>query len=268
MQKEKKHTYFYLITFFLLISFKVFSQVDTVYIDENDSYISKTIFYNKMKSPIYKGIRFSSDTVVLEKLRFEYFFGKLEPLIKTQLFRLLNSRHKIDTTKTLVIHYQDTLKNKSDFPKQSSIVYYDSLDQEIKMKNTNTFVEVSKYKKIAKHKHFISYYDFLQAHKRCKRNHKKYNKTIDVLHFYSFNNGHPKEYKDLVWYKDYGLVIKKIFSDGYKNFTSIIVHPNGDFFIGNHRDRFPYSDLIKKQNWNKYKSSFAKRIKTLNNYNY
>lgn len=242
-----------------------FSQSDTLYLDENNNYISKTVFYKKEKSSVYKGIRFSTDTLVVEKLRFKYFFGSLKPKIKTQLNQLLKKRHQIDTTKTLIIHYIDTLKSKSDFPKRSRTIFYDSLGKEVKIRKSNIAIAVSQQKKIVRHKHIVGYKDFISAHKKCERKHKKYKNYALVLHFYRYNSGHPKTYKELRWYKDYGGIIRKIFSDNYKNFDNIIFHPNGKFYLG-YNSKFSYDDLIKKRKWNDYEKKFNQRVKALNNY--
>ena len=85
----QKNSLTFFIIVFLLIFTKGFAQSDTTYVDENNQFISKTIFYKNAKSGLYRGKRFSTDIEVLEKLRFRYYFGKLEPSVKTQLFKLL-----------------------------------------------------------------------------------------------------------------------------------------------------------------------------------
>lgn len=241
-------TFFFIITTICFFNLNiVLCQVDTTYVDESNNYISKQDFYNKIKTPIYSGIRFSTDTLVMEKLRFRYFFGNLDEVIKSQLFKLLSKRHGIDTTKSLIIHYSDTLKSSEEFPKQDTIIYLDTLKQ--------------------RHRHLSSYKKFIYWHKKCIRNHKKYDKYAQVFHFYGTNNGQPLDYKKIHWYKDYGLVIRKVFSDSYRNFSNIILHPDGSFFLG-YNNEISYKDLVKKQKWDVQSNDFKKRIKALNYYLY
>lgn len=242
LSKLKKFNF--LVIFFLLILSDSYAQLDTIYLDESDKFISKTIFENKIGSTIYHGLKFETDTLVLNKVRFSYYFGELSPSVKTQLFQLLNKRHQIDTTKTLIIHYQDTLKPLEQFPKRDSIVYLDSLSK--------------------RHIHLWGYDSFLNAHKKCFQNHKKYKKEAQLLHFYAHNLGHPNKVKNLEWFKDYGLVIKKIFADSYQNFKIIIIHSDGEFFIESRINEIPYNHLIRQKKWEEYKNEFIRRSEALN----
>ena len=253
MPSLKRKTYFvtakkfnFLIIVFLLVLSRGYAQLDTLYLDESDRLITKTIFQHKTGSPLYHGLRFDTDTLVLNKVRFNYYFGKLTPSVKTQFFKLLNKRHQIDTTKTLIIHYQDTLKTQDQFPEKDSIVYLDSLSE--------------------RHIHLWGYDSFLNANKKCIKNHNKYKKTSELLHFYGHNLGHPNNVKKLVWYKDYGLIIKKLFADSYRNFKIIIIHSDGEFFVESRLNEIPNNHLIRRKKWDDYKADFVRRCKALNNY--
>lgn len=240
---KKQILFFYLLIFILFSSLKTFAQVDTVYVDEGDKYISKDVFQKKGESYIYRGVRYATDTLVLNKLYKNCFFGKLTPTVNNQLFKQLSNRYKIDTTKILIIHYNDSLKSSSHYIKKGHI---------------NNIVSFC-------HEHLNTYKGFLFAHKKCRLINKKYKKTAKVLHFYKINYGHPEAYKDFKWYKDYGSLIKKIFLDDYKYFVEIIIHPDGEFYSG-YSSKFPYANLIIKKEWEKYKSEFEKKLEILNQY--
>ena len=116
------------------------------------------------------------------------------------------------------------------------------------------------------HIHFWEYITFLNEFKKCIKNHNKYKKTSELLHFYGHNLGHPNNVKKLVWYKDYGLIIKKLFADSYRNFKIIIIHSDGEFFVESRLNEIPNNHLIRRKKWDDYKADFVRRCKALNNY--
>lgn len=251
--------------FLFLGALNLLAQSDTIYVDENDRYVSKAIFFKKAKSKIYKGVEFSTDTVVLRKLRFNYYFGKLNEITKSQLFKFFKHRYSIDTTKTLVIHYLDTLKAMHEFPKKTEIIYKDGEGNIIKMpSNSGSTVFINDIVKVKSHKHIYNHNSFIDRYEKCIKNHKKYRETALILHFYNINNGHPETYKNVKWLKDKGGLIKKIFSDSYMNFKSIILHPNGEYYLG-FKHKAPYRNLVKQLKWDKYKTDFLNEVAALNN---
>lgn len=242
----------------------IYGQQDTIYVDEKDHYISKDAFYKKMNSSIYYGLRFDMDTVMLQKIRFKYYLGSLLPTVKSQLHKLLNKRHQIDTTKTLVIHYTDTLKSATEFAKRSKVIYRDSLNNIVSIPDSGSFIDFNKIRTIKKHEHIWSYKEYINQHKKCVKNHQKYEEVVSVLHFYNHNNGHPDEVKNVKWFKDDGSIIKRIFADSYKNFQQIIIYPNGDFYIQAMGNNIPYEDLMRKKDWDNHKDDFLEKVKLLN----
>lgn len=249
---------------FFMCSVCVHGQLDTLYADENDYRISKDEFYKKVNSSIYYGLRFETDTLVLQKVRFRYYLGSLPFTIKSQLFKLLKKRHQIDTTKTLVIHYTDTLKSAEEFPKRSKVVYRDSLNNNVNIPISGTFIDFNKIRSIKKHEHIWSYKEYVNQHKKCIKAHQKYSASASVLHFYNHDNGYSHTVKNPMWFKDHGSVIKKVFADSYKNFQQVIIYPNGDFYIQAMNSNIPYDDLVKKENWDTYKNDFLKQMELLN----
>lgn len=251
----------------LLFFFKteeVLAQTDTIYSDENNRLISKDLFDRKMNSALFHGLRYETDTLVLNKIRFNYYFGELDPTIKSQLFKLLSKRNSVDTSKTLVIHYLDTLKSIEEFPKKTETVFFDSLNNEVEIpKFNNSYLDLTSLGNIKSHIHVKNYKTFVREYKRCIKKHKKYNETVDLLHFYGYSRGNLQEMNYGVdWLKDYGLVVKKVFSDGFKNFNIIILHPDGEFFMQSRYNKLSYENLLKRIHWEEYKAEF---IRTLEN---
>ncbi|MBW1295721.1 hypothetical protein [Aquimarina litoralis] len=169
--------YYLSIIFLIITSNHAFTQKvkDTLYLDENNDFISKLKFDQKINSIIYYGLTFDLEDAVYKKIRFAYFFGKIDPIKKQQLFKYLSARNGVDTTKIMAIHYSDTLRAKYQFPKKDSIVYINN------KKN---------------HKHIPPYRTFIKRHKACTKNFKN-KKNANVYHYYTVNLGHPKTYKKI-----------------------------------------------------------------------
>lgn len=219
---------------------------DTIYEDENGNSIDKRLFNYKFDSSIYHGYKFEEDKNVLLKLRLSYLFGELESTKKVQLFKLLASRNNIDTTKIMVIHYEDTLKRIVDFPKEDSMVFNKDRTQ---------------------HTHIHTHKSFIFHIKQCIRNFKR-NKKSNVYHFFGVNKGHPLIYEKCELYEDNFGLINNMFRDQYKRFKTIIVHPSGKFYCINYSDGRKsidiYKDIIKDKKWDEHMSEFSKSIKSLN----
>ncbi|APY10037.1 hypothetical protein BWZ22_01725 [Seonamhaeicola sp. S2-3] len=250
----------------------LFGQQDVIHIDENGKSISANVFKTKISSSIYHGVRYDTDSLVLQEIKYNYRFGKLLPNAKKQLFQLLSLRHQIDTTRILMIHYIDTLRAVSEFPKKSSTILYDSLNQEIKsVQKTITYplggvkIDLSNNQKVYKQEHVLNYRDFINSYKRCYRRYRKY-KQVSVFHFYDYNNGHPNELKKLKWFQDYGGVLKKLFFNEKSRGYNVIIKPSGEFFIEYRENHITFDDLINSKKWNEMKINFDKEIKVLNNY--
>ena len=262
LKRIGKISFIVTLLFFFSITGKILAQADTIYSDENNKLISKVEFNRKMNSEVFHGLRYETDTIVLNKLRFNYYFGELDPIVKTQLFKLLNKRHQIDTTKTLIIHYLDTLKSIEEFPKVTKTVLLDSLNNEIKVPEfKNSYIDFRPLENVKSHMHLQSYKSFVNEYKKCIRKHKKYRKTARLLHFYGHSSGGLEEKsEDVNWLKDYGFVVKKVFSDGFKTFNTIILHPNGEFYMQSRHNKIPFEHLVKQIHWNEYKTEFNNTI--------
>lgn len=216
---------------------------DTLRVDRNNQSIAKKIYDYKLDSSLFSALRFENDSLILYKLRLSYMFGELMPEKKTQLYQLLYSKNQVDTSKIMVIHYQDTLRAISYFPEKSKIVYAeDSLS----------------------HRHVANHKTFIKQHERCVKKNGK-GRRNNVYHFFGYNEGHPTEFDKIKWQKDYLSLVERIYRDSYGRFNTIILHPDGTFVGYNYNDDTGkiYQDLIKGKRWTKHKANFEKRVKAL-----
>lgn len=240
-----------LLIFLFFFNNQLVGQIDTVYVNEHNKIITKSLFYKKVESDIFNGLQFKTDSVLLKKIRFNYFFGSLEKSTKTQIFKFLNKKHQIDTSKTMIIHYRDTLKSIGEFPKVSHHNY----------RPFSSVISCSPYFDETKSR---SHKDFIISHQKCIKTHQKIDDNISVLHFYYHNNGHRNKFKNLTWYHDSNQLIKNIFTDEYKNYEWIIIHPDGEFYMKSGDDNISYEKIVRKQNWYKLKEDFLDECKLLN----
>jgi hypothetical protein len=151
----------------------------TIYVNENFTEIIFSEYKKGLKSGLFTATEIVNDTAIFLKLRYTEYFGTLSPQKKKQINSLFNKRFKVDTIKTWLIHYIDTLPNKKEMPKVSGVIVYDSLNKvkgifSSKKKFRSNFRINSKYK----HKHVSSYTDYL---KKIKNERKKVNK---LRHFF------------------------------------------------------------------------------------
>ena len=252
----KAFVFLYLTVF---LSFSLNSQSKIVYVNEVNKIISQSEFNSKINSPIYQGLKFPlNDSIIIKKIRFKYFFGSLNSKKKKQLFQLLSKRHNVDTSKIMVLHYDDTLKLKSSFPKRNRTVFYDSLGREVNVDKISGGYNFRQMTNVVKHLHQTNYRRFLSEHKKCLRRYSKNKETV-ILHFFNFNEGHPTEYKGLVWSKDYGSVLKTMFFDAYQSYQSILLYPNGDYYLGYDSDLIN-KNLLDFKNMTKYKNDFITEL--------
>ncbi len=224
--------------FFLcfIISYSCFSQQkDTIYFNFSGEQIHRDNFYKKVNSSLFGATMYDLDTIVVLKTRRSYLFGEINDKERNQLFKLINKRNHVDTTKTMVIHYIDTLKAVHQFPRREKIIQLEG----------------------GGHRHDITHRTFIRGGKNCRKTFSKY-KHSNVYHFYKFNNGHPKAFKKLTWEKDNYKLIRKITAFDFKSNYVIAISPKGDFFIFDWVE-YPknvYNDIKKGVNWKKHKKQF------------
>ncbi len=232
----------YSIVFFLGFYLNA-QELPLVYVDENFQKIPEEIYINKQESNTFLEAEIVSDTAIYKKLFYKEFFGTLDKNKKSQLNKLLLQKYEVDSTKVWVIHYVDSLPDVSTLSKKSKIIYEPvdstqaSLEAAAYLNANRKFIankfstkEFNEKLNRTKHSHIFSYKSW---YKSTKKEIKKYRKTDHalLLHFYGHNAGFPETDRDVRWLEDPYNVLKAIFSDGVKNYPTIILHPDGSFFV-------------------------------------
>lgn len=245
--------------FYFLIVTNIFSQqTKTIYIDESYEEISKEKFDRLLESNLYDIAETIRDEKIYKKLRYKEYFGRLSKKNKDQLNKLFNSRYNIDSTKKWLFHYIDSLPNKEKMPKISGVIIYDSvetkksffLSKKVFKKNYRKYIN-------SKHRHVMSYDEF-QDNIRKEKN--KISKKIDFTHIYKQNNGIPEKFlKEMNYHKDNIPVFRNIFSDGMKNYNTILIFPNGDFYLVNNYNMSNVKKLIQSSFYKKRKKNWLKK---------
>lgn len=190
-----------------------------IYADEKYDVISQEEFNRKITSDLFLTASFENDTVVINKLRFVDYFGDLGRKKKSQLNKIFHKRFQVDSTKTWLIYYQDTLPN-------LKLIQNNNKYANLKYKNKHGLVdrllvvdefgnkmpfEIKKYKKL---------------------------KNVSLLFFYEGNKGYPLIRNKIRRYKDYNSILKRTFTDGMKMYRYIIIHPNGKFHLSSYSKSF------------------------------
>jgi hypothetical protein len=228
-----------------LITFQSYSQeLKRFYVDETYKEITFQKFNKKLESQLFFTVTAINDTAIVKKLRFKEFFGHLG-IKKKQLNKLFAKRFDIDSTKIWLIHYMDSLPDVTKMAKKSGVVYIDSSKR--------------------RHKHVMSYLDY---RKIIPRETKKYRnlKKVSLLHFYNFNKGYLQKDIELEkWYKDSNLILKSIFTDGMKMYKTIVIHPNGKFYVRIVRKLFSEErKLLKYESFNRQEKKWRKKLERYN----
>ena len=237
-----------------------------IYADEYFNTISFTNYQKKLSSNLFDIAEIENDTAIIKKLRYASYYGKLKAVTNRQLSKILNKRFNIDTTKTLLIHYINSVPDIKKMPKESGIEFLDSLNN-----NTGIFLTESKFKtdlkkySYNKHKHVLSKDDFF---KKIKSERKKFSKKIELIHFYKTNNGFPvKKLSPYNYFKDDNNLISRLFSDKTKMYKVILIHPNGEFYVSkfSHGSFLREKKLTKKSFYKKEKKIWKKKLTNLSN---
>lgn len=245
--------------FYLLIVTNTYSQqTKTVYVDESYDEITKRKFDRLLKSNLYDIAETTRDKKIYTKLRYKEYFGRLSKKNKDQINKLFNSRYNIDSTKKWLFHYIDSLPNKEKMPKISGVIIYDSVETK-KSFFISKKVFNKNYRKYmnSKHRHVMSYDEFQD---KIRKEKKKISKKIVFTHIYNQNNGIPEEFlKEMNYHKDNIPVFRNVFSDGMKNYKTILIFPNGNFYLVNNYNMSKIKKLLQSSFYKKSKKIWLKK---------
>ncbi len=83
-----------------------------------------------------------------------------------------------------------------------------------------------------------------------------------LLHFYGINNGNPTYTENNKWFKDENSILKKIFTDGMLMYKTILIHPNGSFYLRLNKILFSEEKkYFKYKTFEKFKKKWIKKYK-------
>lgn len=173
----------------------IFSQhKKIIYVDETFNEITFLNFKKKINSNLFNTAIIETDSLIFKKLRYTRYFGRLPQKKHSDLKKIFTRFLQIDASKTVLLHYYDSIPS----------YYKKCISEKIPYKKSE---EVINYTNKLLKKDIV----FREVYKNpiCFSKHKK------CFH-----------------YKDYASFIKKTFSDGTISYNNMIIYPNGDFFSG------------------------------------
>lgn len=224
------------IAFSMVLMFSYCTTAQT-YIDYNTNEITAKEFKRLFNTNLFKKVDIKSDSLHFKTLVFNKRFGTLSKVAKSQLNKHLFFRNGIDSTKIWVVHYVDSLPPLVSRPKVSHIVYLDD--------------------KKMRHKHLVSYNDFV---KRSKTHFKEFKNKEDVTFIHFLRAGgqdYPQElFKSINWFYDPSGFVKRIFSYGAIHFQTQVIYPNGDYV-----NFFGVKNIVDLKKLIKRKKFVEKRLK-------
>ena len=236
------------ITFFFITSTN--SQAK-VYVDESMNKIDSIQFKKKCNTYILKCLKFTSDSVIVNKVLHKYSFGVLKKDEHLQLrkFLISDSNLNIDDTKTLLIKFRDTIYSPNSL-KQIN----DKHNRECEKENPN----ISHLNKTLK-QYYSERKKWIKSTNKCiKRIEKKLNSK--VIHLYKYNKDAVSSYANFVWIKDTGVIKNKFFNIMH-NYNLLILKPDGEYFLsGNFISDGQINQLLKNKDWTTFKNDFKSSI--------
>lgn len=227
----------------LFISNNTFSQSikDTIYLDYQMQAITKYEYTSLSRHHLYQKSKIVNDSVIINKLEYNYEFSKLSNEELTQVKHLLKKQFNVDSSnKTILFTYSDTIYGVNEFiTKREARRIYDQL-------NFNT-----------KKKYLLKRKEYDRRQKRCKKYAKKHN--IIPIYSYSFNNNfsynteHHKKQK----------ISKSLANIFFKNkrLGYVILKPNGYLFYYRYLTQY-YLDKILNEDWDTYINDYKSAIST------
>ncbi|MGG8495376.1 hypothetical protein ACQY1Q_03085 [Tenacibaculum sp. TC6] len=234
-----------------------------IYINEKHQITSSKAYYNKLKTQLFDNVTIKKEDTILKKLSYTDFFGKLSSTKIKQLQKLYALRYGIDSTKTWLIHYVDTLPDKSKMPKESGILFKNPLTtdsifitQTALEKGNNSFL----YEKYPYHKHLKSYPDYIDTWHKEITNTNYVDTSTTLLHFYAVNKGIPDEdIKKYGYYNDISTLLKKSFNDGTGKNKLIIIYPDGAFYTSTLKEHKKVKKLTQRRIYERKKQKWLKK---------
>lgn len=235
-----------LIFFIYLASFVALEQKDTVYMDENNIKISKTLYKTKLKNTVLHSKSYETDSLMIYKILHKYYFGKISSKEYNQIRLLLEKedKTKIKDNNPLLIKYYDTLFDFKTLMNQ----------HKLHLKKHHLYPNGDTIKNI-KH-HTFNHKIYLRKIKEYSKKSKKCTKKLGhkmntkVFYVYNFDKGYVFN-ENLKWIKD--KIFKNLFFKIMHEYDLIIIKPNGDYFLkSGHFSDANIKLLLKENNWSSF----------------
>ena len=252
--------------FFFNISIICHSQQKS-YIDIDNKQIDSTKYSKRCESYIYKCIEYKLDSISLNKILYKFSFGKISQKKTNQLLKLfsLDSKKDITGEHIILIKYFDSIYNYQTLKKG-----YNKHIASHKEKKTG--IIINKQTRIWHRPYNERIYnkDNKKWIKTCNKCVKKFEKVDNVkaLFYYGYAQENAYKYDSLNFVKDRS-VIKNTFFKIIRNFRTLILKPNGEYFLnGGHLNDKKIKEILKTNDWSKLKKDWETSINKYPNSGY
>lgn len=230
------------IAFFLFLFVSYSQNKEIYYIDEASKSIDFSDYKKRLKSKMFFENIIENDSAIFKKLRFKEFYGKIDATQKTQVNSLFSKLYAIDSTKTWLIHYQDTLPDIKIEQKRLKTVHLDSMRPRKGLFNYEDDVKLIEKE--------LAFYGKME--------------NIILLHFFNTNNGYPIDNEGKEWYYDYSSILRKFFNVRLEPFYMCVIHPSGDFYVTPLVVTFPNQEkILDPVKFKKMKEKFEKKYRKI-----
>lgn len=229
-------------TFLFLAAGKSIAQ-QKIYIDENMNRIDSIQYINKCKIYILKCLKYKTDSLDINKVLYNFSFGRITPTEYKQVKKLLvqNADTLINSNTVILINYRDSLYNFEANKKNYDIhvLNHDSI----------------RHKKLTPKNFETNRKNWIKKQNKCiKKLAKNYN--TKTFYVYKYDFGTHKDDEALSWIKDRG-IFKNLFFKIQYNYNYLIIKPDGEYFLsGNHLSDLNLKSLLKNSDWSKVKLDF------------
>ena len=248
---------------FFGLSLSLFSQTetikDTLYLDVDNLKISKTTFNKKFYAAVFYSRAYYLDGIVINKISYQYYFGKITPQKRKELQILINSKtnRNIKDNENILIQYFDTLQG---YQGQKRLYKKHYIDYHYQIVENDT-IYFTEYPPLTLKKFNTQRKKYQKKLTKCSIKLEK-RKNTKVIEMYNIDTGYPFELEKLTWLKDPG-IFKKIFFKNMYESNLLIIKPNGDYFMKySHIKDEDLFGLLKTDDWSQYKKDFEKSINT------
>ncbi|AOW19427.1 hypothetical protein [Urechidicola croceus] len=265
-------------TIFILFTIVLFGQKNIekldIYSNENKEIISINEFNTKCKNVVFHCKKYETDSLIINKVLYRYYFGEISKQENKQVRIYLNrlANKDIDTTKNIIIYFKERLVGFNQSIEECTYDVDKSIQENYSIYLNNVTnqshneMSLLDFKKvfnnhITKFHSEVRYYDDYEKTAKTKSKciqkiEKKSNSKINLI--VHENIGYKLKNDYFTWAEDTG-VIKNMFFEINTGNDLLILKPNGKYFIKN--GYVSDSNIIKIANesdWSEYYNDWKK----------